>query len=104
MFHDQYELKHFLLHLREDIACGFHSGFPPCCIKFFITKWVWWGNSKARKEHWKKIRRIRCSKVNYIPCPKCLRNKTFVELKKCPKNCTKLKLVNEYYKKNKNRI
>jgi len=98
---DQSLLKQDLLRIREDIVCGFHSGFPPCCIKFFVTKWLWMGNTKARKDHWKKIRRVRCFDVEYIPCPECLKNKTFVKLKKCPKTCAKLKRVKAWIKKEK---
>ena len=90
--------KNDLLHIRDDIICGLHSGFPPCCVKFFITKWIWNLASKANREHWKKIRRVRCFNVSYIPCPKCLKNRTFVKLKKCPKTCPKLKRVKVWLK------
>lgn len=94
-------LKEELLHIREDIICGFHSGFPPCCVKFFVTKWVWNLGSKSNREHWRRIRRVRCAKVHYIPCPQCLKDKTFVELKCCPKNCPKVKLVKKTLRKHK---
>ena len=93
------DLTDDLLHIREDIICGLHSGFPPCCIKFYITKWIWNIRSKYNKEHWKKIRRVRCAKVHYIPCPKCLKDKTFIKVKRCPKNCPKKKLVKAWFKK-----
>lgn len=25
----------------EHVQCGMHSGFPPCCIAWFVTGWVW---------------------------------------------------------------
>lgn len=76
-----------------------HSGFPPYCIKFWITNWFWNRSSKANQEHWKKIRRVRCFDVQYIPCPKCLKERTFVKIKKCPKNCPKKKLVKKIIKR-----
>jgi len=100
--------KEDLLLIREDITCGFHSGFPPCCIHFFIFKW--WPNilskrmrilSKRMREHWKAIRRVRKYDIQYIPCPQCLKDRNIVEVKKCPKNCTKKKLVAKLYKKSK---
>jgi hypothetical protein len=100
---EQSNLKDYLLLLKEDITCGLHSGFPPCCIKFFITKWVWNIYSKSNRDHWKKIRRVRSFKIQYIPCPKCLKNKTFVHLKKSPKNCPKIKLVKKMIKQYRNR-
>lgn len=70
-----------------DILCGKHSGFPDCCIKFFITKWTWlWGcePSKFRKAYSK---RLKMSEAGYVPCPKCLKAKKFVDVQPCPKTC-----------------
>lgn len=73
-----------------EIHCGFHSGFPECCIKFWVTKWTWADpDSSFKKKHWKLLRK---HDVGYIPCPKCLRNKTFVDVKPCPKSC-RLKIL-----------
>jgi hypothetical protein len=84
---DQETTKLVLNKIKIDISCGIHSGFPPCCVKFFVTKWVWHRFHKSNNKHWDNIRAIDSFDINYIPCPKCLKNKTFVKLKKCPKNC-----------------
>jgi hypothetical protein len=90
--------KEALLHIREDITCGLHSGFPPCCIKWYITKWIWNLDTKLFDKHWGKIRGVKGIDISYIPCPKCLKNKTFVKLKKCPKSCPKKKRVKAWIK------
>jgi hypothetical protein len=95
------DLKNDLLSIRDDIICGFHSGFPACCIKFYVTKWIWNIGSKTNQKHWKKIRSIKSFIIEYIPCPKCLENRTFVKYKKCPKSCIKLKRVRAWIKKSK---
>ena len=102
----QSELKQELISVKHDIVCGLHSGFPPCCVKFYITKWIWNLGSKTNHKHWNKLRDLDKTKkysIDYIPCPKCVKNKTFVELKRCPKNCSKKKWVKSFLKKrNKN--
>lgn len=93
-------IKTRLKHMGKTIACGFHSGFPPCCIRFYITKWLWIPKdpkkSKFFKTYWKKMEKKRKltydkktkkwkSNFGYIPCPTCLRYERFVEVKPCPK-------------------
>lgn len=91
-------INSILDHLPYDIHCGRHSGFPECCIKFFITKWIW--NYSRYKLHWKKLGRLRKNRPDYIPCPTCLKNKTFVKLISCPKNCKKkIKLFGKHWYK-----
>lgn len=74
-----------------EIHCGRHSGFPDCCIKFYVTKWIWYdADSKFRKNHIKLLKKYVWtddSVSGYIVCPKCIKSKTFVEVKKCPKGC-----------------
>jgi len=84
------ETKQALLSIRRDIICGLHSGFPPCCVKFFVTKWIWNVGSKNSNKYFEKIV---LAGPWYIPCPKCLKNKTFVPVKECPENCAKVKYV-----------
>lgn len=78
-----------LNYIPYDIHCGKHSGFPSCCIIFFVTKWVWvchYKNNKFYKAYWTKMQALK-NRPEYIPCPKCLRNRTFVKLKSCPADC-----------------
>jgi hypothetical protein len=47
--------------LPFEIHCGRHSGFPECCIKFFVSKWIWaWhDNSKFYKAYWVKMEKLK---------------------------------------------
>lgn len=75
----------FYLHLIPyEIHCGRHSGFPDCCIKFYITEWIWHDiDSQFRRDHLKRLE----DAPGYIVCPKCLKSKNFIEVKCCPKSC-----------------
>lgn len=76
-----------LAKIPYDIHCGKHSGFPDCCIRFFITKWIWiWDdqNSKFMKSYRKRLRSIN---AGYVPCSDCLKKKKFITVKNCPKSC-----------------
>ena len=91
-----------LKHLKSTIACGFHSGIPACCIKFYITKWLWIEKATTDKndyfnKYWRKMNEKRKIILNpitnkieysftYIPCPTCLKYERFVKIKSCPKN------------------
>lgn len=58
------------------------SGFPPCCIRFFIEQWQNMPD-EPRNEYMSKIEGI-----GYIPCPDCLAKQNFVEPKDCEEaNC-----------------
>jgi len=69
-----------------DICCGQHSGFPECCIKFWVIKWTWatYIDSKFANDYRKKLNKYH---PGYIACPKCLRAKNFVDVQPCPKSC-----------------
>ena len=81
------KIKWELNRCGDDIKCGFHSGIPACCIKYYVTVWKW----KSEKE-W-MIRNAKVSKVEekikrnfyYIPCPDCLRIRNVIIVKPC--NC-----------------
>jgi hypothetical protein len=73
------------------IVCGLHSGFPPCCITFFVK--TWWPffvaiyqmpareRSKARSTYDAYLRQTRGT--NYVPCPRCVADRRFVKVKAC---------------------
>lgn len=87
-----------LNNIPYDIHCGKHSGFPNCCIIFFITQWAWMSSNK-KQPHWDKMNKLR-NHPGYIPCPKCLRNRDFIKVKLCPKNCQrKILLFGKNWKK-----
>lgn len=71
------------------VECGLHSGFPRCCIIFFVTAYAPLGfadhlRTKERRafEHYKKLNRDR-GMDGYIACPQCLIKRTVVRVKPC---------------------
>jgi hypothetical protein len=61
------------------IACGMHSGFPACCIRYFVqTAYL---QDAEFMEHMFAIEAA--GTPGYIPCPECLRAKRFVEVRGC---------------------
>lgn len=84
--------------INRDIVCGFHSGFPPCCVKHYVTVWSFaYADPKCSyyAKHYSKMdkktkyimdRRGNVkTNIGYIPCPKCLSKENFVKVKRCPK-------------------
>lgn len=71
-----------LKHLPKTIECGIHSGFPACCISFYIVRLLLFSKQQV-KNYWKKINQSSVS-WGYIPCPDCLATNNMVEVKKCP--------------------
>ena len=87
------------IHLVE---CGLHSGFPPCCVAFFVQ--VWWpthmmeGRSPKLREtralmsDYRRVldrQRKDHSQLSYIPCPKCVLTKKFVTMRRCSRHFTR---------------
>jgi hypothetical protein len=64
------------------IECGKHSGFPPCCIRFYISQKIWMSD-RASQRYSAKVARSGLG-YRYMPCPKCLRQKHVVETLPCP--------------------
>lgn len=58
------------------------SGFPPCCIAWYVTCWklvcktkyIWWYARKAGDS-------------GYVPCPLCLMSGARVRVNKCTSEC-----------------
>ena len=63
---------------------GRHSGIPECCINFFIE--VWTTHVPVLHYYQQKFAHLN---IDYIPCPNCLVNKSFVQIHKCDKACVK---------------
>lgn len=57
--------------------CGIHSGFPECCIEFFVNHWLKKGGGYD-EEH-RKFMEANHVSVGYVPCPECIKNKTFIK-------------------------
>lgn len=75
----------------ETIECGLHSGFPRCCIAFFVKTWRLLfvainqaprgEGARARRGYNAYLRQTRGT--NYVPCPNCLSKRRFVNVKAC---------------------
>lgn len=67
---------------NHDIVCGFHSGFPSCCIAFYLSKWLPAledSNCSFYRDHWRRLRKVK----GYVVCPDCIDRKNFVTVKDC---------------------
>lgn len=96
-----------LNHLPSTFECGVHSGFPTCCIIFYMTRKMWMSESENRDynklihqkmkmildEDGEYIKHI----PGYIPCPKCLESENFVtDIKPCECNHSEEQAGNIY--------
>lgn len=75
--------------IERDIAMGLHSGIPACCVLFYVGPWrsvFYTSPTKASKAHWAKLARAWRAlgrNIQYIACPRCLREKRFVRIHHC---------------------
>jgi len=76
-----------------------NCGFPDCCIAFWVKKWIWTNlDSKFANDYWKKFKKYN---PGYVPCPKCIKTKNFVDVQPCPKSCRLKRFIlgNNWWKK-----
>lgn len=77
---------------KGGVECGRHSGFPDCCIAWFLGRYASWSLAPIPARRQSAYLR-RCIKARitpgYIPCPACLSSGAFrqVKIKKCPPSC-----------------
>lgn len=72
----------------HDRFCGAHSGFRPCCVRFFTTAWGRMNHQERTVWH-TKVAEVYKGKTRYIPCPTCLeKRRPAVRLKTC--DCAKI--------------
>lgn len=83
----------------DDIAKGIHSKIPTCCVAFFVTEWVPWVAAYGQNTphpHQEDMLHHGLTTIEhaksgkppqYVPCPDCLRNKSFVEIHECTDEC-----------------
>jgi len=68
------------------VTCGIHSGFPACCVRFYVTKFTWMRDKNKRIY----IGRIQAAEKTqdvcwgYIPCHSCIRKGIAVKVLQCP--------------------
>lgn len=71
-----------LKNLHRTIECGLNSGYPPCCVAFYVNGLL---NFTAR-QHKNYRKKLRANPFGYIPCPDCLEKLNKVKGKVCPEN------------------
>lgn len=74
--------------LREcvwNIKCGFHSGFSPCCVLFFISIWKPLGyfDKNYRKSYFKWMDKHFPKDPGYIICPLCVSRHVSNTVQRC---------------------
>lgn len=83
------EIKTRLLNIPKDVECGYHSGFPTCCIKYYITIHVWRTVEELHK-YWKRVEKVSAAlgrQPGYVVCDECLKRKRFIkQVKRCPED------------------
>ena len=62
----------------DHIWCAIRSGIPLCCVKFWVGQFDYYPIQRARVyldklPNW----------VQYVPCPKCIESKNFVDILLC---------------------
>jgi hypothetical protein len=62
----------------HEIECGLHSGYPVCCVAFFVLVWHEWSELQ-RGSYMAGLKKS----PGYVPCPRCLKAKTFVSGRPC---------------------
>lgn len=78
MTHDEF------MRIEDDRVAGKLSGFPPCCIEFYVRIWLnlrtWQAlrDSYLGDKHW-----------GYVPCPHCLHTNNRVPVVKHPERLRK---------------
>lgn len=75
--------QRLLNHLSKTVECGTHSGYPACCISFYVIRLLSFSRQQFRNYKKKMVQ----SQIDwqYIPCPDCLSSGNKVKSKRCPK-------------------
>lgn len=77
---------HFLRTRVFDIKCGYHSGFPLCCILFYITFWeaeCFYSEIKRRHSKLGEWYNKKIKGIQYVRCPLCTLRRKKIEIKLC---------------------
>lgn len=61
--------------------CGITTGIPLCCIAWYSGGWHLL-DKEARAAHWPDSEEM-IKRLQYIPCPECIKNKNFVNVWYC---------------------
>jgi hypothetical protein len=74
------------------VDCGLHSGFPACCVAFFVKTWaplkLSRRASKADRAATDAYSAALCQvgQDGYVPCPDCFRIRRFVDVQECSRH------------------
>ena len=68
-----------LSNIRYMVECGIHSGFPACCVQFYVTRFAWMKSAK-RQSYSDKVGDC----WGYIPCLECFKKGNVVKVLPCP--------------------
>jgi hypothetical protein len=60
------------------IRCGLHSGFPRCCIRFFLGPWARMLDVAERRRY------LDVCDAGYVRCPDCIASGRRVQVLACP--------------------
>ena len=67
---------------------GVHSKLPICCIAWFVrVYWPRWARATDADVRWARRHCRKMPMVEYVPCPRCVREGHFVEIHMCTKRC-----------------
>ena len=85
---------------KTHVLRGLHSGIPICCIAFFVTTYFprWRSGFAGNRLDWRYARghmrrnhevarQLGDKPPSYVPCPACVRAKTFVRIHLCTDRC-----------------
>lgn len=68
---------------------GLHSGFPSCCVRYFLFRVTYFTDGMTYLSH--MVRRLarydRFCKINYVRCPRCILTNRVVEAHECSWAC-----------------
>lgn len=78
---------------RKERTCGLHSGYPVCCVEFYISQWRHWSYDE-REAYYREAETAFFAKFKdrylyCLPCPRCLSKSHFMQNRGAPCECLK---------------
>ena len=89
-----HQAKAWYMNKSLDLRMGECSGFPPCCIAWFLTGWkLIYGSIEDFYDRptWRAKLILwyheMCGESGYVPCPLCLISGARVRVRRCTDEC-----------------